>query len=259
MINAKKSFGQNFLKDQNIINKIINSINISKDDLIIEIGPGMGALTSRLKEKGATLLAFEIDERMKPILSKLEDDRTHIIYKDILSVDLSSELKKYSYNKLFVVANLPYYITTPIVEKLVTLNIINEMTIMVQNEVADRFSATPSSKSYGMMSVLLNLNYDIKKLFVVKNTCFDPVPKVDSAVINMKLKDNPVKLDDYNIFKEFISKCFSQKRKTLKNNLGTELFNKVYEELIKYNYPLTVRAEEIPCDIYVDICNKYIK
>lgn len=259
MINAKKSFGQNFLNDQNIINKIINSINITKDDLIIEIGPGKGALTSRLKEKGATLLAFEIDERMKPILSKFEDDRSHIIYKDILSVDLSSELKKYSYNKLFVVANLPYYITTPIVEKLVTLNIIDEMTIMVQNEVADRFSATPSSKSYGMMSVLLNLNYDIKKLFVVKNTCFDPIPKVDSAVINMKLKDNPVKLDDYNIFKEFISKCFSQKRKTLKNNLGTELFNKVYEELIKYNYPLTVRAEEIPCDIYVDICNKYIK
>ena len=259
MINAKKSFGQNFLKDQNIINKIVNSIEITSDDLIIEIGPGMGALTSKLKDKGANLVAFEIDERMKPILSKLEDDRTRIIYKDILSVNLLEELKGINYKKIFVIANLPYYITTPIVEKLITLNMIDEMTIMVQNEVADRFCANPSSKNYGMMSVLLNLNYSLNKLFVVKNTCFNPIPKVDSAVVNMKLKYDAIKVDDYDIFKSFISKCFSQKRKTLKNNLGSELFEKVYKGLEKYNYPLTVRAEEIPCEIYIEICNKCIK
>ena len=210
MINAKKSFGQNFLKDQNIINKIVNSIEITSDDLIIEIGPGMGALTSKLKDKGANLVAFEIDERMKPILSKLEDDRTRIIYKDILSVNLLEELMGINYKKIFVIANLPYYITTPIVEKLITLNMIDEMTIMVQNEVADRFCANPSSKNYGMMSVLLNLNYSLNKLFVVKNTCFNPIPKVDSAVVNMKLKYDAIKVDDYDIFKSFISKCFSQ-------------------------------------------------
>ena len=123
MITAKKSFGQNFLKDSNVINNIVSSVDVNPDDLIIEIGPGQGALTTRLKEKNAQVIAFEIDERMHEVLDKLEDDRTRIIYEDILKVDLSSILKEYNYKKLYVIANLPYYITTPIIEKLITLNI----------------------------------------------------------------------------------------------------------------------------------------
>lgn len=259
MIEAKKSFGQNFLKDDNVINKIVDSIDIKEEDLIIEIGPGKGALTKILKKKNATILAFEIDQRMKEILNQLEDEKTIVIYEDILKVDLSKILSNYKFNKLYLIANLPYYITTPIVEKMITLNIFDEMTIMVQKEVADRFCAMPRTSDYGMMSVLINTNYKPKKLFVVKNICFEPIPKVDSAVVSLTLKEENTLKCDYEKYKNFISKCFSHKRKTLKNNLGNELFTKVYEELIKYGYNLNVRAEEIDPEIYVIICNKFYK
>ena len=157
MIQAKKSFGQNFLKDKNIINKIVESIEFNDKDLVIEIGPGKGALTTVLKEKNARVIAFEIDERMHEFLDKLESDNIKVIYEDILKVNLSDILSTYNYEKLYVIANLPYYITTPIIEKLICLDInINQMTVMVQNEVADRFCAKPGTKDYGMMTVLLN-------------------------------------------------------------------------------------------------------
>ena len=259
MIEAKKSFGQNFLKDQNIIDKISNSIDVTKDDIIIEIGPGKGALTKELRKKPSRLIAFEIDERMKDVLSQYEDEKTKIIYSDILSVDLKCILKDYKYRNLYLIANLPYYITSPIVDKMLSLNIFNEITIMVQKEVADRFCASPRTSEYGLMTVFINTNYTPKKMFNVKNTCFEPAPKVDSAVVNLKKKDSTNIVNDLNYYKEFLSKAFSHKRKTLKNNLGTELFSKVYEILINYNYPQTVRAEEIPTEIYIEICNNLSK
>lgn len=257
MIEAKKSFGQNFLKDKNIIDKIVNSIDVTDQDLIIEIGPGQGALTKKLKSKNATLLAFEIDERMKEVLAPLEDKKTKVIYKDILTVDLKEILSNYNYNKVYVIANLPYYITSPIIEKLVSLNYIDEMTLMVQNEVADRFCAKPSTKDYGMMTVLLNVSYDVNKLFIVKNTCFTPVPKVDSAVINLKKKTNVTVLNNMDGFKKFISLAFMHKRKTLRNNIGNELFSKV-ESISNVITPNT-RAEELSVDTYIEICNKLYK
>ena len=257
MIEAKKSFGQNFLKDKNIIDKIVNSIDVTDQDLIIEIGPGQGALTKKLKSKNATLLAFEIDERMKEVLAPLEDKKTKVIYKDILTVDLKEILSNYNYNKVYVIANLPYYITSPIIEKLVSLNYIDEMTLMVQNEVADRFCAKPSTKDYGMMTVLLNVSYDVNKLFIVKNTCFTPVPKVDSAVINLKKKTNVTVLNNIDSFKKFISLAFMHKRKTLRNNIGSELFSKV-ESISNLITPNT-RAEELSVDTYIEICNKLYK
>ena len=257
MIEAKKSFGQNFLKDKNIIDKIVNSIDVTDQDLIIEIGPGQGALTKELKSKNATLLAFEIDERMKEVLAPLEDKKTKVIYKDILTVDLKEILSNYNYNKVYVIANLPYYITSPIIEKLISLNYIDEMTLMVQNEVADRFCAKPSTKDYGMMTVLLNVSYDVNKLFIVKNTCFTPVPKVDSAVINLKKKTNVTVLNNIDGFKKFISLAFMHKRKTLRNNIGNELFSKV-ESISNVITPNT-RAEELSVDTYIEICNKLYK
>ena len=256
MITAKKSFGQNFLKDRNIIDKIVNSINVSDRDLIIEIGPGQGALTKELKNKNATLIAFEIDERMKEVLSPLEDDKTKIIYEDVLKVNLNDILSNYKYNKVYVIANLPYYITSPIIEKLIATNVIDEMTLMVQNEVADRFSAKPSTKDYGMMTVFLNVSYEVKKLFVVKNTCFIPAPKVDSAVINLKKKENALVPNDLDKFKKFISQAFMHKRKTLKNNIGNELFSKITDN--EEINPST-RAEEISVEKYIEICNKLYK
>lgn len=260
MIKAIKSLGQNFLIDKNIVNKIVNSIDAREDDLIIEIGPGQGSLTKELISKNSNLLAFEVDLRMHEFLDGLENDKFHVIYEDILKADLNKVLSNYKYNRLFVIANLPYYITTPIIEKLIDLDVkIDEMTIMVQDEVADRFSAIPGTKEYGMMSVILNYKYHIKKLFVVDKKCFNPAPKVQSAVVNLKLKKDYIKVHKYSEFKNFIAKSFSHKRKTLKNNLGNEVFNKITDILYDYNLNLNVRAEEIPVNAYIDICNKLYK
>lgn len=261
MIKAKKSFGQNFLKDQNIISKIVSSIDFRDDDLVIEIGPGKGALTKVLKDRNARVIAFEIDERMHDFLDKLEDDNIHVIYNDILQVNLNDILSSYKYNKLYVIANLPYYITTPIIEKLISSDVkIDEMTVMVQNEVADRFCAKAGTSNYGMMTVILNYKYDLKKLFVVSKHCFDPSPKVESAVVNFKLKDEDsykdIQIDN---LKRFVSLAFSHKRKTLKNNIGSELFNNINDILVSSNFGANVRAEEIPLNVYVDICNKLYK
>lgn len=256
MIRAKKSYGQNFLKDVNIIDKIVNSINITEGDLVIEIGPGQGALTKRLKEKNAQIIAFEIDERMHEVLDKIEDNKTIIVYKDILNVNLNDIISNYKYNKLYVVANLPYYITTPIVEKLIDSSVrIDEMTIMVQDEVADRFCAKPGTKEYGYMTVLLNLKYNLEKLFIVRNTCFVPMPKVNSAVVNFKIKDNEIEINDYNKFVVFLKNSFAHKRKTLKNNIGNELWDKIKEHLYSLGYKESVRAEEISVEDYIEISN----
>lgn len=256
MITAKKSFGQNFLKDNNIIYNIVNSVDVTSDDLIIEIGPGQGALTTKLKEKNAQLIAFEIDERMHEVLDKLEDDKTKIIYNDILKTDLSLILKDYKYNNLYVIANLPYYITTPIIEKLITLDIqIDDLVVMVQKEVAERFSALPGNREYGLMTVLINSKYNVKKLFNVKNTCFIPAPKVDSAVVKMSLKSDNVEFD-FSKLKKLLICSFQHKRKTLKNNLSKEYWEVAQKVLFENNVDLNSRPENISTELYIEICNK---
>lgn len=260
MIKAKKSFGQNFLKDKNIIQKIVNSLDISTDDLIIEIGPGQGALTRELKNKGCKVIAFEIDERMHEILDEIEDENTKVIYKDFLTVDLESELKDVKYNKLFVIANLPYYITTPIIERLINSPYkIDDMVVMVQNEVADRFCAKVGTKEYGLMTILLNVKYNLKKLFVVKNTCFNPIPKVDSAVVHFSLKENNLNIYNVDMFQNYLKMSFSHKRKTLKNNLPKDLWEKTLEVLVKKDIDINVRAEDLSLEDYIDVCNYIYK
>lgn len=255
MIKAKKQYGQNFLMDTNIISQIVDYSDISEDDLVIEIGPGKGALTKILKRTKSNIIAFEIDERMKEVLSKLEDNKTHIIYGDFLESNLSQILSNYKYNKLFIIANLPYYITTPILTKLLYIKEdISEMNLMVQKEVADRLSSSPKSKEYGYFTVLLSTKFDIKKIIDVKNTCFNPIPKVDSAVINLK-SHNRYQITNFEFFDEFVKKAFSLKRKTLRNNLGNDLFNKVLPYLNSKNYSNLIRAEELSVDDYVNICN----
>ncbi len=253
---AKKSLGQNFLQDENIIDKIVESVDVKENDLIIEIGPGQGALTRKLKNKKSFLIAFEIDERMHECLDTLEDDRTKIVYNDILNVDIIKEISIFPYKNIYVVANLPYYITTPIIEKLITLNVkIGSMVVMVQKEVAERFSALPRTKEYGYMTVKLNALYNVKKLFIVKNTCFNPVPKVDSAVVKLELKKENNKLVNKEKFDKLISAAFSHKRKTLKNNLSNETWEKILPYLVNNNINLNARAEELSADIFIDLSN----
>ena len=190
----KKSLGQNFLIDKNIINKIAESINVNNDDLIIEIGPGSGALTQELVKKGCKVICFEIDERLKDKLSLIKSDNLTIIFNDFLTINLNDYTK--DYKRLFFVGNLPYYITTAIINKIVRESNPYEITIMIQKEVADRFSAKPNSKEYGSLSVFLQYNFDIIKICNVSKNCFEHVPKVDSTVLKL------IKNKKYNVKNE---------------------------------------------------------
>lgn len=251
-LKAKKSLGQNFLKDENILNKIANSIDTNRD-LIIEIGPGMGALTKKLQKKNSYVLAYEIDERTKEYLLPLENNTTKIIYSDFLTSNIQKDIENinYKFNNIYVIANIPYYITTPIIEHIIKEKLnVKAMTLLVQKEVANRFSSKPKSKEYGAITVYLNNYFNIEKLFDVKNTCFNPVPKVDSAVVKFIKKDD---IFEDSKFYKFLNICFAQKRKTLKNNLKDFEWNKVKEILEKNNISENCRAEELDLEIFKEI------
>ena len=252
---AKKKFGQNFLVDKQVLNNIGEVVNATEEDLIIEIGPGMGALTKILKKKNSNLVCFEIDNDLIPILKSLEDNKTKIINEDILKVDFKKIIKGYTYNKLYIVGNLPYYITTPIIKHIIESNIpVDEMIFMVQNEVADRFTSLPGNKEYGSITLYLKYYYNLEKLFVVHKTSFSPAPKVESAIIRLKKRNNLPSIDTDKYFK-LINDAFKQKRKTLKNNLSNYDFNKIHEVLTKNNFPDNVRAEELSEDIFIELLN----
>lgn len=252
---AKKSLGQNFLIDQAIIKNISDSIPAMEKDLIIEIGPGMGALTKYLKQKNSQLICYEIDLDMKRYLSSFEDKKTKIIYQDILLTDIKSTIQNLKYQNLYIVGNLPYYITTPIIKHLINQDLnVSEMIFMVQEEVADRFTAVPKNKEYGSMTLFLKYYYDVKKLFKVSKYAFNPVPKVESAIIKLVKRKESVVVDSEKYFK-LINDSFKMKRKTLKNNLSGYDFDKVINVLKKYNLDDKVRAEEISEEVFIDICN----
>lgn len=255
----KHSLGQNFLKDKNVLTKIIDLVDVKENDLIIEIGPGMGALTKYLKLFHANLLCFEIDTRVKEYLEKYIDDKTTIVYEDFLKVDINSYLEKYDYNNLYIIANIPYYITTPIIEKVIDSNInVKEMVYMVQNELADRFSAQPGTSNYGYMTVLLNYYFAVTKCFVVNRKCFDPVPKVDSAIIKFVKKDI---INDCNkdILFKLVRDSFAMKRKNLRNNLRNYNLDIVEDVLKKYNLSLQDRAENVSLECFIEISNNLSK
>ena len=252
----KKKFGQNFLRDDNVLNKIISCVSLAEKDLVIEIGPGHGALTKKLKQTNAQILCYEIDIETKPYLDEMENNKTTIKYGDFLKADIVDDLKKYSYDNLYVIANLPYYITTPIIQKIIDSKINpQKMLLMIQKEVAERFNAKPRTREYNSLTVYLNYYFDIKSEFGVGRNCFYPVPNVDSTVISMTRKNQEQTIKSEDKFNEFLKTAFTQKRKTLKNNLGIVLFEKVYPILEKHGYLLSVRAEEIDLNTYIEIVN----
>ncbi|MDY3801241.1 MAG: 16S rRNA (adenine(1518)-N(6)/adenine(1519)-N(6))-dimethyltransferase RsmA, partial [Bacilli bacterium] len=216
----KKKFGQNFIIDENIINGICSKVDIDNETLVIEIGPGAGSLTNGLAKYAKNVLCYEIDTTLENMLQDnlKEYNNIEIIFKDFLQANVLDDIKKYSYNKLYVVANLPYYITTPIITKLMKEIYPDKIVIMIQDEVANRLSAKEGSKDYGMISVLLSSKYDIKKLFKVSRKCFIPEPNVDSAVISLT-KHDKYNIKDSDIFEKLIKDCFQYKRKNLRNNL----------------------------------------
>lgn len=227
----KKSFGQNFLTDTNILQKIVDTAEIDKHVNVIEIGPGIGALTEFLAENAAEVMAFEIDERLMPILADTlqEFENVKIINEDILKSDLQARIKEFSNPELpiKVVANLPYYITTPILMHLIESRIpFSEFVVMMQREVADRISAQPNSKSYGSLSIAVQYYMTAKVAFIVPRTVFVPAPNVDSAILKMTRRDKPaVEVKDEPFFFRVSKASFTHRRKTLWNNL-TSCFGK---------------------------------
>ncbi len=248
---AKKKFGQNFLIDSNIVTKIVKTANITKETNVIEIGPGIGAMTEILAKEAGKVLCFEIDEDMVNILNEeIKNDNVKIVNKDFLKVDLDEEMRYFIEPKnIVVVSNLPYYITTPIIFKLLEYSKnIEKMVFMVQKEVSERLTAKPGSKEYGSLSVLIELNGTMKKEFNVSRNCFYPVPNVDSEIVSMEINKNDSALKNDPIFGKFIQNIFEMKRKTLANNIckktnfSRDDLNKILQEL---GLSESVRAESL--------------
>lgn len=257
----KKSLGQNFINDDNIIKKMINGSEIDKNTLVVEIGPGAGVLSKEIIPISKFSILYEIDTRLEDILlPKLKDyDNYKIIFNDFLLENVKEEVSKYSYDKLYVVANLPYYITTPIIEKLINDICPDKIIIMIQKEVADRFCAKVGSKEYGYITAYLNYYYDIKKMFEVSRNCFIPKPNVDSAIISMNKKDRDLKVNDIHYLNRLLKDSFKFKRKTLRNNLKGYDLEKIEKILMKYKLDLTARAESISVEIFIEIANELLK
>ena len=230
----KKSFGQNFLTDTNILQKIVDTAEIDDQVNVIEIGPGIGALTEFLAERAAQVMAFEIDHRLVPILADTLRgfDNVTVVNEDILKVDLAQHIQNFKNPDLpiKVVANLPYYITTPILMHLIESGIpFSEFVVMMQKEVADRISAQPNTKAYGSLSIAVQYYMTAKVAFVVPRTVFVPAPNVDSAILKMVRRPEPaVAVEDEKFFFKVSKASFTHRRKTLWNNL-TGYFGKTEE------------------------------
>lgn len=256
--NLKKMFGQNFIIDENIIGNIISKSGIDKDTLVIEIGPGAGSLTYKLSEYAKNVLCYEIDTTLKDLLNdNLKGlNNVEIKFEDFLKSNPNEDIKKYNYKKLYVVANLPYYITTPIIMKFIEESVpVDKLVVMVQKEVGDRFKAVPNTKEYNSLSVYLNYYFDVKKLLDVSRNVFIPKPNVDSIVIEFTRRENLIKLNNQSLFFRLVRDSFKQKRKNLRNNLKRYDLEQIEPILQKHNLDLTARAEQLPIEIFVEISN----
>ena len=269
-LQANKSFGQNFLIDDDVIDGIIESANISKKDLVIEIGPGLGTLTSKLLENANKVIAVEIDNKMGEVISDRFRmyNNLQIINEDILKIDLNAiiENEKQEDGKVKIVANLPYYISTPIIMKLLEERLnIDEIVVMVQKEVADRLTAKPGTKLSGAITYAVDYYAEAEPVLNVGRDCFIPAPKVDSEVIKLKLRKQPkVEVNNEKELFKLIKLNFTQRRKTLINVLvnsgmvkSKEVAMKIFDEL-EFDYG--VRGETLNLEQYkllIDCINKY--
>jgi 16S rRNA (adenine1518-N6/adenine1519-N6)-dimethyltransferase len=248
----KKKFGQNFITDTNVLNSIVNVADI-KDCDVIEIGPGLGSLTCHLLDYAHKVVAYEVDDDLIPILSDLfkDYDNFELVHNDILQVDIDSEIKERfdGNHKICLVANLPYYITTAIILKLLSeTDKIKSYTMMMQDEVADRICSKPDVKDYNSLSIAIQYRARAKKVLKISRNIFIPKPNVDSAVIRLDLYDeSPYKTKYEEEFFKLIRDAFNMRRKTLVNNLKNTGYDKdkVLEFIHKYNFNEAVRSEQL--------------
>ncbi len=228
-IKANKSLGQNFLIDDDVINKIVNGAEVEKDDVVIEIGPGLGSMTKVLLERARKVICIELDPKMVKILHDrfIAYNNIEIINEDVLKIDLNKLIKSQlseeeNIRDVKIVANLPYYITTPIIMKLIESNLkIESITVMIQKEVADRLIEIPSGKNTGAITYTVYYYCDSENIGIVENTSFIPMPEVTSEIIRLKLRKEPkVKVENEKLFFKIIKSAFMQRRKTLVNTLN---------------------------------------
>lgn len=246
--NLKKKFGQNFIVDENTLNRIIEVSNVTVQDDVVEIGPGIGALTQRLCDNAHSVIAFEIDDTLIPILNnELDYDNFTLVHQDFLKVDFSKYLDLN--NSYKVVANLPYYITTPILFRLVESEyMFDKIYVMMQKEVGERICASPSTKDYNALSVILQYHYDVKTVLDISRNIFVPKPNVDSVIVSLIKKDGKIK--DIEGFRTFVKACFTQKRKNLRNNVKDYEIEDILQD---FGYTLQDRAEKISVEDFINI------
>ena len=251
-ITFKKSLGQNFLFDKNLLNAIAHDGMVEKDDVVLEIGAGAGTLTAVLAENAKKVISFEIDSSLIPILSEVKNEHENIEFhfQDFMEADVESLFE----GEARVVANIPYYITTPIVFRLVEhLEKFSSILVLIQKEVAERFASIHGTKDYGITSVILQSIFDVSIPRIVKKECFTPMPKIDSALC-LLVPHNRYQISNFEEFKNFVHLAFSMRRKTLVNNLKQKYEKeKVVEVLKKFNYLETVRPEEISVKDFINI------
>lgn len=263
----QKKFGQNFLIDSNVLESIIRGAEITKDDFVLEIGPGIGTMTQYLCEAARQVVAVEIDKMLIPILEDTlsEYDNVEVINQDVLKVDIKSLAEEKNNGKpIKVVANLPYYITTPIIMGLFESGVpIDSITIMVQKEVADRMQTGPGSKDYGALSLAVQYYAAAKVILNVSATCFMPRPNIDSAVIKLtRHKEPTVNVADEKLMFKIIRASFNQRRKTLVNGLknSPELsFSKeqIVKAIEKIGKPETIRGEALTLEEFAELANAF--
>lgn len=264
---VKKRFSQNFLLDENIIRKIVESAELNSKIGVIEIGPGLGALTKEIVKVAKQTLLYEIDRDLVPHLHEFfkEYKNLRILNKDILKSDVNKDIEEFfvDIDKIVVISNLPYHITTPIIMKfLEEVNDVDLMILMMQLEVAKRITSKPDTKDYNALSVIIQHQAKAKYLFKVPKSVFHPQPKVDSAVIKLEIFKN-LKNSENKSFYEFVHACFTQRRKTLVNNLFSnyDYYTKTElgELLEKLNININTRAETLELNDFVNLYETYFK
>lgn len=264
-IHFQKKFGQNFLIDTHVLEKIIASAGVTEDDFILEIGPGIGTMTQYLCESAGKVMAVEIDGNLVPVLKDTLSayDNVMVVNEDILKLDMVQIAQEYNEGKpIKVVANLPYYITTPIIMELFESHVpLESVTVMVQKEVADRMQAAPGSKEYGALSLAVQYYAKAEIVANVPPNCFMPRPNVGSAVIRLTChKENPVKVADEKFMFRIIRASFNQRRKTLQNGLGNDTGLSVTKEeaakaLEKMGLSQTIRGERLSLEQFAQLSN----
>lgn len=268
-IKANKSLGQNFLIDDNVIEDIVNGANIQNNDLVIEIGPGLGSMTALLVQKAKKVICIELDKKMIQILNDrfIAYNNIELINDDVLKINLNEIIKQEKEENQIkdvkIVANLPYYITTPIIMKLLEENLdIESITVMIQKEVADRLIETPSGKNTGAITYTVYYYCESQKIREVSNTSFIPMPEVTSEVINLKLRKEPaIDVENKKVLFNIIKSAFMQRRKTLVNALVNTGVFKSKEEGLRIlktlNLREDIRAENLTIEDFGRICNVF--